>query len=89
MTENSQLPHDAKANGSGDTEGRILRRMQAVAAGFFIALIVLMVIADNVGRLFIDPTFHVSEVLFGTAVGALLALLGVGVSNLRLPGKKE
>ena len=60
-----------------DVEERLLRRLQIAAGAVFLGLIFLMVVADNAGRLFIDPNFHVSEVLFGTSVGALLALVGV------------
>jgi len=47
-------------------------------AGFIIlALIVLLATADTLGRLLIDPTFHASEVILGTLMGALLVLAGL------------
>ena len=70
-----------------DAEERLLRKLQIVSGVVFLVLIVLMVTVDNFGRLFIDPNFHVSEVLAGTLVGALLAL--IGVTALRLPKKGE
>ncbi len=48
-------------------------------------MIVLLVVVDTLGRLFIDPSFRASELFLGTLIGALLLLLGVeGIS--RLPG---
>ena len=58
-------------------ERRVLDTLQWIAAGVTIFLLIFLVIADVVGRLYIDPNFHVSEVIFGTLGGILLVLLGL------------
>lgn len=58
-------------------EKRVLNTLQWIAAAVIIFLLVFLVIADTVGRLYIDPNFHVSEVIFGTLGGILLVLLGL------------
>lgn len=40
------------------------------------ALIVFTVAIDSLGRLFLNPDFHVSEILFGALVSSWLILLG-------------
>ena len=72
------------SNGSrNDLEDRLLRRLQIISGAVFLIMVFGMAVIDSVGRLLVNPEFHVSEVLFGTSVGALLAL--VGVTALRLP----
>lgn len=63
--------------GDKDEQQRLIRRAQIIAAGVILALVVLLVVVDTLGRLFIDPTFRVSEIILGTLVGALLTLLGL------------
>jgi hypothetical protein len=54
-------------------------------AGFVIlALIAFLVVVDTLGRLLINPNFHVGDAAFGALVGALLLLAGVEVVG-RLP----
>ncbi len=66
-------------------EERLLRRLRLIAGSVILLMIVLLVVVDTLGRLFIDPTFRASELFLGTLIGALLLLLGVeGIS--RLPG---
>lgn len=54
-----------------------LSTARVVAVWSSTLLIVFTVMADALGRLLIRPDFHVSELLFGTLVGAWLALLGI------------
>lgn len=69
-------------------EERLLRRLRLIAGLVIIAMIALSVTADNLGRLFIDPNFHASELIIGTLIGAIIALAGIeGVA--RLPGIKK
>lgn len=57
-------------------------RLVAIAVDTFLILFTSM--ADTLGRLLIDPNFHVSEILFGSLIGAWLGLLGIeGLSRLR------
>ena len=66
-------------------EERLLRRLRLIAGGVILTMIALLVMVDTLGRLFIDPNFHASELILGTLIGALLLLLGIeGVS--RIPG---
>jgi hypothetical protein len=68
-------------------EDKLRHRLRLIAGITFVGLVVLMVGADTVGRLFFNPNFHVSEIFLGTIVGAILVLAGVeGLS--RLPGGK-
>jgi hypothetical protein len=68
------------------TEERLLRRLRIVAGIVLIAMLVLLVTADTLGRLLIDPNFHSSELIIGIVAGDLLLVLGIEVVN-RLPGK--
>jgi hypothetical protein len=52
------------------------------------ALLVFLVGADTLGRLFIDKSFHVGDVVYGSLIGALLLLLGVETAA-RFPGGKR
>lgn len=66
-------------------EERLLRRLRLIAGGVILIMIALLVMVDTLGRLFVDPNFHASELILGTLIGALLLLLGIeGVS--RIPG---
>lgn len=67
------------------TEERLLRRLRLIAGAVIIVMIILLVSADTLGRLFIDPNFHSSELILGTLVGALMLVLGIEAVN-RLPG---
>lgn len=68
-----------------DTEEVLLRRLRLIAGAVILVMIVLLVVVDTLGRLYVDPTFRASELFLGTLIGALLLLLGIeGVS--RLPG---
>jgi hypothetical protein len=40
-------------------------------------LIAFTVVIDALGRLIFDPTFHVSEIIFGSLIAAWLGLLGL------------
>jgi len=65
-------------------EERLLRTWRLVAIATATGLIAFTAIIDSLGRLFVDPTFHVSEILFGSLIGAWLGLLGIeGLTRLR------
>jgi uncharacterized BrkB/YihY/UPF0761 family membrane protein len=69
-------------------EERLLRRLRLIAVVVILAMIVLLIVGDTLGRLYIDPSFHSSEVALGTMVGALIVLLGLeGVA--RFPGRSK
>lgn len=73
--------------GNGQTtEERLLRRLRIIAGAVLIVMLVLLVTADTLGRLLIDPTFHSSELIIGIVAGDLLLVLGIEVVN-RIPGK--
>jgi hypothetical protein len=67
------------------TEERLLRRLRFVSGFVILAMIVLLIVVDTLGRLFVDPNFHIDELALGTLIGALLLLLGIEGIN-RLPG---
>ena len=69
-------------------EERLLRRLRLLAGIVILVMIVLLVVADTLGRLLISPDFHASELILGTLIGALLLLLGIETVN-RLPGTKK
>lgn len=69
-----------------DAEDRLLKRLRLASGVVVLLMIVLLVVSDVFGRLFVDPGFHVNEIIVGTMVGALLALLGIE-TLLRLPKK--
>lgn len=57
-------------------------RLVAIAVDTF--LILFTTVADTLGRLYVDPNFRVSEILFGSLIGAWLGLLGIeGLSRFR------
>lgn len=65
-------------------ERDFLAIVRPIAFATITALIVFTVLFDNIGRLFVDPTFHVDAVIFATLVGSWTALLGVeGFRRLR------
>jgi hypothetical protein len=68
-------------------EDRLLRRLRVAAVIVILVMVAMLAIVDTFGRLFIEPGFHVSEVLFATLIGALLSFFGVE-ALVRLP-KKE
>lgn len=68
-------------NGSED---KLLRRLRVAAGAVTLSMVVLLVVADTLGKFIVGPDFHVSEVIFGTLVGALLAFVGVE-ALVRLP----
>jgi hypothetical protein len=62
--------------GDKRSERDFLSLWRWIAIGTCTALIAFTVVIDNVGRLFLDPAFHVSEILFGALVTSWLVLLG-------------
>lgn len=85
MTEHDhrQQPH----RGDQATEERLLRRLRLIAGGVILLMIVLLVSADTLGRLFISPDFHASELILGSLLGALLLVLGIeGLNKITRSG---
>jgi hypothetical protein len=71
----------------GRSDDELLHLWRYIAIGTVTLLIAFTVFVDNLGRLFLDPTFHVSEVLFGTLVAVWGGLLGVeSYSRIRRNG---
>lgn len=71
------------AERNGPDQGYVrLGRLIAIAVDTI--LIAFTAVADTLGRLYIRPDFHVSEVLFATLVGSWLVLLGFeGIDLIR------
>jgi hypothetical protein len=46
-------------------EERLLRRLKLIAGVVMLVMIILLVTADTLGRLFISPDFHASELILG------------------------
>jgi len=55
-------------------EPSALLSIRRKAIGVVLALIVLIVVADSIGRLFINENFHIDGVVLGTLGGILLTL---------------
>jgi hypothetical protein len=71
-------------------EGRLLRKLRIVCGVTMLALLAFLIIVDAIGRLFVDPGFHIDDIMVGSLLGALLLVLGVsGVVGFRLPGGWE
>ena len=69
-----------------DAEQRLLRWLRVGAVVVFLGGILLIVVADTLGRLYVDPTFHASEIIFSVMVGAVGALVGTELLA-RIPKK--
>lgn len=67
-----------------DTEEKLLRRLRVIAGAVILTMITMLVTVDTFARLFVDPSFHASELFLGTLIGALMLLLGVETVS-RLP----
>ena len=76
---------------SGTQNGGSSGRLRLIAGGVILFLIIVVVLTDLFGRLFVDATFRISDLMLGTLIGALLLLVGIDVSK-RFPfngsGKK-
>lgn len=73
---------------SDPAEEKLLRRLRLIAGSVIIVLIILLVVADTLGRLLVSREFHASELILGTLIAALMVLLGIEGLN-RLPGGKR
>jgi hypothetical protein len=71
-----------------DDEARLRGKFRVIAVCVLLALLVFLVGADTLGRLFIDKSFHVGDVVYGSLIGALMLLLGVETAA-RFPGGKR
>lgn len=83
-------PVDDERSGVGRAdEGRLRARLRLVAGVVILGCIVLLVVVDTFGRLFVRPDFHVGDVFFGSLLGALLLVIGVeGAARLPWSGPK-
>ena len=66
------------------SERDLLPLFRIVAIVTCTALIIFTVAIDNLGRLFVRPDFHVSELLFYALIGSWLALLGIPAGSALL-----
>lgn len=64
-----------------------LSGLRRSAVAVFLAINVVLVLGDVLGRLFIDRGFHVDPVVFGLAFGTTLTLLGLEGFARLFPGK--
>lgn len=72
------------ANHDREPATELLTYWRLVAIAVDTVLIAFTAIVDSLGRLYVDPSFHVSEFLFGSLIGAWLGLLGIeGISRFR------
>jgi hypothetical protein len=60
----------------------LLVTARLAALGTATVLIAFTVVVDSLGRLLIDATFHVSEVIFGSLLAAWTTLLGLESASL-------
>jgi hypothetical protein len=73
----------------GDDEARARAWLRVVAIVVVLFLLIILVVVDIFGRLFVDHSFHVDPVMFGSLLGAFLILVGVeGASRLPWSGGK-
>lgn len=82
------------AGNSGEStdqaQDRLVSRLRLVTVRVILFLVVLTVVTDDFGRLFVNPNFHASELILGTLFGALLPILGVvGLTKLPSITKKK
>jgi uncharacterized membrane protein YgaE (UPF0421/DUF939 family) len=56
-------------------------RLRWAAGVAVLLLIVVVVLTDLFGRLFVDETFRVSDLMLGSLIGALLLIIGIDVSK--------
>ena len=49
--------------------------------GILVGLVAFVTLLDGLGRLFVDPSFHVSDIALGTLMGGLLAALGIDITR--------
>jgi len=65
-------------------ENRQLRQLRLAAGGLILAAILFLVVGDTLGRLLVNPNFHIDDVALGVLVGALLSLVfGETIVRLR------
>lgn len=64
---------------SDPLEERLRRRLRVIAGATFLVLIVVLALVDTFGR---PAGLQVSELFFGSIMGALLLILGVEVARL-------
>ena len=57
------------------------RRLRGRAALVLLGLIIILVLVDVFGRLLVDPSFRVSDLMMGTLIGAFLLLVGIDISH--------
>lgn len=60
--------------GSDPLEAKLRRRLRVISGCTFLALIVVLVLADTFGR---ASGLHASEFIFGSLLGAFLLIAGV------------
>jgi hypothetical protein len=74
----------ADLNGNGEKQ----RSLRLLAGVVLLFLVVVVVITDLFGRLFIDAGFRVSDLMLGTLIGGLLLVAGIDISKRWPPGGK-
>lgn len=60
-----------------DDDAEELAGLRLLAIKVFLALSALLIVADVLGRLFKDASFHADPVVLGLVFGTLLSLLGL------------
>jgi Na+/serine symporter len=71
-------------------ESRLLFKLRIGATVTIGCLLVFVLVTDTLGRLFVDPDFHIDEFIWGSLLGTFMLVAGVTtVAGLKLPGGWE
>lgn len=71
------MADDRRRDADSADERKLRGQLRVVALGVVLVLFAFAVVADILGRLFIRSDFYVSDIFFGTLIGAILLLVGV------------
>jgi uncharacterized membrane protein YgaE (UPF0421/DUF939 family) len=61
--------------------GEKQKTLRLLAGIILLLLIIIVVLVDLFGRLLVDESFRVSDLMLGTLIGGFLLLVGIDVSK--------
>ena len=67
------------------SEDRLRRRFRIASFVVILGLLILTVVADTLGRLLVDSSFHSSDITVVTLVGAVLGYASIEAISLLQP----